>query len=221
MLARGGKEIMWSREIWEKVWESVALFLPTLLSGLLVLAAFWLLAIGVRRLVGRLMRFRRFDAGLAVFLSGLAHTCVLLFGLVTALGTMGVNVTALVTGLGLGGFALSFAFKDIISNALAGILVLIYKPFRLGDRIAVLAFEGNVTEINLRYTVLDADGKKVLIPNSALFTNPVTVLKRDSDGPGAAPAQHAHVDRPGAEVVVGAQQTELAGPPSTENGAGV
>src|SRR5262249_2389900 len=88
------------------------------------------------------------------------------------------DVSALVAGLGLTGFALGFALKDIVSNALSGILVLVYRPFRLLDSIKVTDLEGAVTEINLRYTVLEAGGKIILIPNSFLFPNPGTALGR-------------------------------------------
>ena len=105
---------------------------------------------------------------------------LLVFGAVTALGTAGVDVAALVAGLGLTGFALGFAFKDIISNVLSGILIIVYKPFDYDDHIKVSSFEGTVTSIDLRYTQLEADGRKIFVPNSMLFTNAITVGKGDS-----------------------------------------
>jgi small-conductance mechanosensitive channel len=75
------------------------------------------------------------------------------------------------------GFAVGFALKDVISNALSGILIIVYEPFHRSDHIAVTGLEGTVTEINLRYTVLDAQGNRVFIPNANLFTNPVVVHK--------------------------------------------
>jgi small conductance mechanosensitive channel len=97
---------------------------------------------------------------------------------VTALGTLGINVSALVAGLGLTGFALGFAFKDALSNLLAGILILIYRPFMRGERISVTGLEGEVAELNFRYTVLRTPEKRILIPNSTLFTNAVTVMEK-------------------------------------------
>ncbi len=91
------------------------------------------------------------------------------------LGTMGVSVEPIVASLGLTGFALGFALRDAISNLLAGVLILAYRPFRHGDRIAVTGFEGVVVHIDLRYTTL-ADGDKFhLIPNQTMYSNPVTV----------------------------------------------
>ncbi len=59
---------------------------------------------------------------------------------------------------------------------LSGVLILLYRPFELGNRIKISGYEGIVVSIDLRYTELDADGKKILIPNSKLFTDPITVL---------------------------------------------
>lgn len=102
------------------------------------------------------------------------------FGAVTARGTAGVDVRALVAGLGLTRFALGFAFRDVLSNVLAGVLILMYPPFRRGQRIAVTGREGTVKEIDLRYTLLESEEKTILIPNSSLFTNPIVVTRADA-----------------------------------------
>ena len=103
----------------------------------------------------------------------------MVLGFITALGTLGINVTALVAGLGLTGFALGFALKDTISNMLSGILILLYRPFRIGNTIKISGFEGEVVVIDLRYTELSSEGSKILIPNSKLFTDPITVLQKE------------------------------------------
>ena len=109
-------------------------------------------------------------------------------GLITALGTLGVDVTALVAGLGLTGFALGFALKDIISNLLAGMLILAQKPFQRDDRISVQGFtpplEGVVSHVDLRDTTLEMPDRKILIPNSNLFTNPIVVFHRARQSAG-------------------------------------
>ena len=76
---------------------------------------------------------------------------------------MGINVSALVAGLGLTGFALGFALKDTISNLLSGVLILLYRPFKIGNTIKVSGYEGDVVSIDLRYTELNSEGNKILI----------------------------------------------------------
>jgi small-conductance mechanosensitive channel len=174
---------MWDSAAWQTLWNNFLLFLPRLLIGLVVLLVVWLIAKGLERVVRRLAASHGLDPSLTSFLSGTARVVLLFIGAIMALGTMGVDVTALVAGLGLTGFAVGFALKDIISNALSGILILVYKPFRHGDHVTVDSHEGQVAEINLRYTVLDTEDKKIFVPNATLFTNVVTVKKKDAPAP--------------------------------------
>ena len=116
------------------------------------------------------------DTHLSSLLARTSSITLIIFGFITALGTLGVNVSALVAGLGLTGFALGFALKDTISNLLSGILILLYQPFKIGNTITVSGYAGEVVSIDLRYTELDGEGNRILIPNSKLFTDPITVL---------------------------------------------
>ncbi len=161
--------------------KAAALGLP-LLSGILILIGFWILAIITRKIITHSAAKLSFDKSLAFFFGRTAGSILLLFGVVTALGTIGINVSALVAGLGLTGFALGFALKDTISNLLSGILILMYRPFAVGDRIKLAGYEGEVVTIDLRYTELTDNGIKILIPNAKLFTDPITVLLEDKIG---------------------------------------
>jgi small-conductance mechanosensitive channel len=152
--------------------------------GLLVFAAFWVGAGALRLLIHRLEP--------RILGSRRRRQILTLLGGVTALGTMGVNVSALVAGLGLTGFALGFALKDAISNLLGGILILLYEPFGVGDSIAVAGLEGRVLSIDTRYTTLIHQQKRLLIPNSLLFTNTVSIWDRtDEPAPAFAEARGA------------------------------
>lgn len=165
-----------------EVWSSVILFLPRLGIAFIILFIFWLLARIFRRAVVRFGRSRHLSPDVANLLEQITEVGLLVFGIVTAFGTLGVDVAAIIAGLGLVGFALGFALRDLLSNFLAGLLILIYNPFVRGDSIKVLENEGKVTEINLRYTVLQNDGKRALIPNSILFSNPVVVKQPEKEG---------------------------------------
>ena len=138
--------------------------------------AFWVAARIVHAVIRRLHTHADDNADLVDLLGRVARVGLNIVGVVTALGTAGVNVSALVAGLGLTGFAMGFAFRDVLSNLLAGVLILLYRPFARGARISVTGLEGVVTEVDLRYTKLSCDGDLVLIPNSNLFTNPIRVF---------------------------------------------
>lgn len=96
-----------------------------------------------------------------------------------ALSVAGISIGALLAGLGLAGLALAFALQNILENFVAGLLLLIRKPFRRGDQVVTNDFEGTVLDIDLRVTHLRVfDGEVVLIPNATVFTEPITNLTR-------------------------------------------
>lgn len=153
-------------------------FLAGLAGAVAILIGFWVAALVARRLLPiAFNRAGRDRSDIGRLLGTIAYVAVLTFGAVSALGTLGINISALVAGLGLTGFALGFALRDAISNALAGIMILFYRPFRIGDRIAVSGSEGIVLDVNLRYTLLDAPDRRFLLPNSILLSNTVTVYR--------------------------------------------
>jgi small-conductance mechanosensitive channel len=96
------------------------------------------------------------------------------------------HASDLIKMLGIGSVAIGFAFQNILQNFLAGILLLLQEPFRLGDVISVTGLEGRVDDIQTRATIISTpDGHRAVIPNAVLFTNPVVVSAAQAP---AAPA---------------------------------
>ncbi|MFB6180972.1 MAG: mechanosensitive ion channel family protein [Candidatus Nanohalobium sp.] len=94
---------------------------------------------------------------------------------VVILGVFGVPLSALGTVVGLLGLGLSFALKDTISNFIAGLMILVNRPFTVGDQIKAQGEEGTVKDIRVRATDIKTyDGRKVIIPNSRLYNDVVT-----------------------------------------------
>ena len=152
--------------------QRAAAMLPQIALGFVVFAVFWLGSVLVRRLLLGVGSATDFSTRYVIKLAArTVEIALIVLGILTGLGTMGVNVSALVAGLGLTGFALGFALRDVLSNLLSGLLILFYQPFRHYDYVSVAGFEGTVIEIDLRYTTLQKDGREILIPNSLLFTN--------------------------------------------------
>ncbi|MBU4184615.1 MAG: mechanosensitive ion channel family protein [Proteobacteria bacterium] len=154
-----------------------SLWLPRVGGVIVVILVFIILANVIKRVITKSAERLKLDRHLTSLFARTSSITLIIFGLVTAFGTLGINVSALVAGLGLTGFALGFALKDTISNLLSGVLILLYRPFEIGSHIKISGYQGIVVSIDLRYTELDADGNKILIPNSKLFTDPITVLK--------------------------------------------
>lgn len=105
---------------------------------------------------------------ITVWLTGILIACLLVFP--------GLGLGDLIATLGLTSVAVGFAFQDIFKNFLAGVLLLIQQPFRIGDQIIITDYEGTVEEIDIRTTkVRTYEGELVIIPNSTVFTNAIQV----------------------------------------------
>ncbi|MCY7283706.1 MAG: mechanosensitive ion channel family protein [Cyanobacteria bacterium CAN_BIN43] len=152
--------------------------LPNLVLALIVFALFFFVARSIKRVVRNLTRDRRQARNLGLVLGRLAQGATILVGLFIALSIVIPSLKAndLVQLLGISGVAIGFAFRDILQNFLAGILILLTEPFQIDDQIVFKDFEGTVENIQTRATTIRTyDGRRIVIPNSELFTNSVTV----------------------------------------------
>jgi small conductance mechanosensitive channel len=103
----------------------------------------------------------------------------IILALLAAFALAGVQVGPALAGIGLAGLAVAFAVQSILENFIAGIILLVRRPFRAGDQIRTGDYEGTVQDIDLRVTrLIDYDGVLVLIPNVDVYTNPVINLTR-------------------------------------------
>ena len=160
------------------VWlNGLSLQLPNIVAGLVLVLLAWfggrLVARGVRH---GFHKRKLYDLGgvmASITFGGIVAAavlvaCVILFP--------SVKPATIISSLGIGSVAIGFAFKDILQNLLAGILLLINRPFRRGDQIVVKEYEGTVEHIQSRATLIKTyDGRRVIIPNSDIYTSPVTV----------------------------------------------
>lgn len=152
--------------------------LPYLVIALLVFVAFYIAARLTGRLIRNLTERRRKHRNVSLVLGRLTEGGLILVGVLVAMvvAIPSFKPAQLIQILGISGVAIGFAFRDILQNFLAGILILLTEPFRLGDQIVVGSYEGTVEEIETRATSIRTyDGRRVVIPNSNLFTESVTV----------------------------------------------
>jgi len=167
--------------IWVKLQsmvQSVILIIPNLLIGVVIFFVFLFVARLISRTVLALAERSGQPKGIALVFSRIASWITLGVGLLVALTIIFPTLTAasLFGALGVSGVAIGFAFKDIFQNLLAGILILITRPFRIGDQIVTGAHEGTVEDIQVRATLLKTyDNRRVVVPNSELYTNRVVV----------------------------------------------
>jgi small conductance mechanosensitive channel len=165
--------------LWGRVQEMANGFfalLPNIVLAIIVFFIFFFIARAIKATVRKLTRRRARNLGMV--LGRLAQGTTILIGLFIALTIIIPTLQAgdLVQLLGISGVAIGFAFRDILQNFLAGILILLTEPFQIDDQIIFKDFEGTVEHIETRATTIRTyDGRRIVIPNSELFTNSVLV----------------------------------------------
>lgn len=151
--------------------------LPNIAAALVLLVVVWYGSKALSGLIARLSASRgRPDLG--ALLGSLGRVVLILLALLMAAAIVFPTVQPgdIFATLGIGSVAIGFAFKDILQNLLAGLLLLIRRPYERGDQITVKGYEGTVEQIESRATLLKTyDGLRVIIPNSDVYTSPVVV----------------------------------------------
>ncbi|TLM77830.1 mechanosensitive ion channel family protein [Microbulbifer harenosus] len=151
--------------------------LPNFTVALVVLLFALLVGSVLSFLIRRQLKRRSRD-NLGDVLGSLVKWCLVLVGFLLAATIVMPSLKPgdLIAGLGVGSVAIGFAFKDILQNWLAGLLILVRQPFAIGDQIKVAEFEGTVHRIETRATLIDTyDGERVVVPNSDIYTNAIVV----------------------------------------------
>jgi small conductance mechanosensitive channel len=153
--------------------------LPLLGISLVVLLIGLLLVRVAGGVAHRAMARRRADRVAVGLVTQLVKVLAVVGVALLALTIAGVPVGPALAGLGLAGLALAFALQSILENFVAGLILLMRKPFRVGEAIRTVDFEGTVQDLDLRVTkLLTYDGELVLIPNVDVYSHPLTNLTR-------------------------------------------
>lgn len=163
----------------ETLIEQILVFIPKLIAALVIfLVALWVAGLVAKTIRDVSLR-REIAPELATLFSRVGRWSVIILGTIWALDMVNFNVTAFVAGLGIVGFTVGFALQDIAKNFVAGILLLLQRPFEIGQAIQVAGHSGTVTEVSLRATeIRTLDGLQVFIPNADVYTNALTNYSR-------------------------------------------
>lgn len=165
-------------ERFASMWDSFLRVLPGVAVGVVTVTFALVVARVVKRAVRSSTRSAGMRPGLSLLISRVWSGAIITLGILLALAIAipSLDFAAALGALGIGGIVIGFALKDIVQNFLAGILILFNRPFRLGDQIRTGEHEGTVEDIQVRATLLRTyDNRRVVIPNSELFTNRVVV----------------------------------------------
>lgn len=149
-----------------------------LLAILLIIVGFWLIK-KFKNITNRVLLKRRIDPSLRPFLTGSLSIALQILLIFAVMQIVGIQLTIFAALLGALGVAGGLALSGTLQNFTSGILILILKPFRVGDNIIAQSIEGTVTTIQIFYTVVTTfDNRTVVFPNSKLSNEVITNLSR-------------------------------------------
>ncbi|SDN16358.1 mechanosensitive ion channel family protein [Lachnospira pectinoschiza] len=148
--------------------------------GTLVLAiVIWIIGKKIIKAVGKFLRKvldrGKLDEGVKTFVLSAARVLLYIFLFIIVVDTLGFQTTSLITLLGTGALAIGMSLQGSLSNFAGGVLILIFKPFTIGDYIVVQNSEGSVVSIGILYTKLrTVDNKVIMLPNGTLSNSNIT-----------------------------------------------
>jgi len=141
--------------------------------GLSIIAAVLIFVIGrwlaklISKLVGKAMVKAKVDVTLARFAEHIVYVALLLLVIIAALDKLGVKTTSFAVVLGAAGLTIGFALQGSLANFAAGVMLIVFKPFRVGDFVEIAGKTGTVSEIQIFNTVLNApDNIRIIVPNA-------------------------------------------------------
>ena len=160
-------------KIMEYLFELLASFGTKLLAALVILFVGSKAIKFIKKWIKKSPKLDKLDTGVRTFMSSFAGVALYIFLFITIAMTLGIPTTSFITALASCGVAIGLALQGALSNLAGGIMILIFKPFKVGDYITTSAVSGTVSNISIMYTVLTTpDNKVITIPNGTL-TNTV------------------------------------------------
>jgi small conductance mechanosensitive channel len=156
-------------QILDKVWELVTIYGLKVIAAIVILIIGRWVAKGISKLIGRMMDKGKVDHTIQRFTVNMAYIALMAFVVLAALSQLGIQTTSFIAVLGAAGLAVGLALQGSLANFAAGFLMIIFRPFRVGDYIEGAGVAGTVEEIQIFTTTLvTPDNKTVIIPNASM-----------------------------------------------------
>ncbi|MFW5702175.1 MAG: mechanosensitive ion channel family protein, partial [Bacteroidota bacterium] len=155
-------------------------WLPSLAAGILIIIVGWIFAGFLAKLSDKLMQKREVDVSLRHFLHALISISLKVLVMISAISTVGIETTSFIAVIGAMGLAVGLALQGSLANFAGGVLILIIKPFKVGEFIVTSSHMGSVHEISIFNTTLKTpDNATVIIPNGQLANSAITNYSRE------------------------------------------
>jgi small conductance mechanosensitive channel len=159
----------------ESLMEKLRALGPDALAALVILLVGWLVARALTGLFRRMMTKGNFDPTLTGFCGSIVYIGLMVLVVITALKRVGVETSSFVAVIAAAGFAIAFALQGSLANFAAGVMLIVFRPFKTGDFVEAGGTSGVVEEIQVFATTLKtADNKTITIPNSAITSGNIT-----------------------------------------------
>ena len=163
--------MQWS-DLLKKIYTLLTLYGLKVVSAVAIFVIGRWVAKGITRLIERLMVKRKVDETLVSFVSNLRYVALLAFVIIAALNKLGIQTASFIAVIGAAGLAIGLALQGSLSNFAAGILMIIFRPFKVGDYIEGAGVAGTVEAIQIFTTQLKTpDNKTIIIPNSKISSD--------------------------------------------------
>lgn len=166
--------------ILNKLWTLLVEYAPKVLLAIITLIlGFWLIK-QLKKLMLRVMKKRKVDKTLQPFLTKLVTVSLKVLLLVSIAGMVGIEVTSFIAVLGAAGLAIGLALQGSLANFAGGVLILLLKPYKVGDFIVAQGEAGTVNEIQIFHTILKTpDNKTIVIPNGPMANGNITNITEE------------------------------------------
>lgn len=163
-----GKATAESQSLFQTILEKA----PGVIGAIIALVIFWILGALLKKFMLRKLAEHNTDDQTAMLIAKISHVIMIVIGITIGLKMIGIDIVALV---GLFGLGIGVGVQDVLKNFLAGIMIIIQQPFKVGDLIQVKEYMGIVESIENRATFIRTlDGQRVIIPNGDVYNNSVT-----------------------------------------------
>jgi len=155
---------------WADNQDMIVAYVASAAGAIIFLFIAFIVAGWMKRLTTGSLRRAKVDETLARFLGTIARWIIVVLAIVAALGMFGIKTTSFVAIIGAAGLAIALSFQGALSNLASGVMLLLFRPFKVGDVVSVGGTTGKVDEIGLTSTTMDTpDNRRLILPNSDVF----------------------------------------------------
>jgi small conductance mechanosensitive channel len=162
-------------ELWAQVQSTGVSFLIKVAIAIVIFVVGRIVARAIAKGIRKLMHAQEVDKILEIFVSNLAYWAMMTFVIIAAITQLGIATTSLIAIMGAAGLAVGLALQGSLANFAAGVLIVMFRPYRVGDYVEVAGIAGSVLQVQILSTVLKTgDNKQIVVPNAQIMGSIIT-----------------------------------------------